>query len=229
MYKAPKLTTLAGIKGTEDSKRIIEKIWKYWKYAYANRNNTCFPLNNYITGLKNKDMDSNTFFNCVNNFYILEEIIPKVFCKNMLSGKESYWNSPTDFYNNPEESLFNSITYRMKQACRIKGRISTDAPAIMFCCMADVYDRSVSMLDEFFDNCKPIDSNNCNPYKNFDNISKVSKNILKSIESYISDLDDSSIKDLLKLLTEYHVWLYCTTWENPNDKYLELIKNICVK
>ena len=229
MYKAPKLTTLAGIKESEDNKRIIEKVWKYWKYAYANRNNTCFPLNNYITGLRNRDTDSNTFCNYVNGLYLIEELIPKMFCNNMLSGDSSYWNSPTDFYNNPEESLFDSIIYRMKQACKNKDRIVSNASEIMFCCLAEVYDRSTTMLDEFFDNCKPIDTSNCKPYKNADKISKVSKEIMKSVEPYTESLDDTSIKDITKLLTEYHIWLYCTTWEDPKDKYVSLVKEICVK
>lgn len=230
MYNPPSLTKLSGIDIKDDIKKIIDKLWKYWKYSYTNRNNTCFPLNNYIIALKNRDISSEVFTDIADNIYLDECIIPEYFCLNIISGQPSYWNTPSDYHNNLEESIFNSLIYNIRLNCRKNDRIIRNANSLIYKCLAEIYDRNYNMLNDFFDKCKLVAETKPEQFKemNLDKISKTElsklyKKIKQIVLPHIKHIDSEYINTIVDYLFKYNIWLNCLTWEKSIDKYNEVI------
>lgn len=213
-YKVPSLTALANLDAGDDCKKTIDKVYKTWKEAYKNRSNTCFGLNNYIAVFRAKDMSFTTFSRHVDTYY-LEYLIPKLLC-NSVSNKEQ------------EQEIFGSLIYRGRLNCKKDERVVTNASDIMYSILAEVFDHNVDMLDEFFENVKPIEKKqkqlgeldfNITEPKQFKNI----EILHKIVTPYSKDLDKESIEYLKNIVVKYHIWLHAITWEDGPAKYHTLV------
>lgn len=214
MYKIPSLTKIAQLSQSEDCKKTIDKVYKAWKEAYKNRSNTCFGLNNYISVFRAKDMSFTTFSRHVDTYY-LDYLIPKLLC-NSVSDKEQ------------EQEIFGSLIYNGRLNCRKDERIVTNASDIIYGILSEVFDHNVDMLDEFFENIKPIEKKqkqlgeldfNITDPKQFKDIGILHK----IVDPYSKDLDEESITYLKNIVVKYHIWLHAITWEDGPDKYHALV------
>lgn len=213
-YKVPSLTALANLDAGDDCKKTIDKVYKTWKEAYKNRSNTCFGLNNYIAVFRAKDMSFTTFSRHVDTYY-LDYLIPKLLCDSV-SNKEQ------------EQEIFGSLIYRGRLNCKKDERVVTNASDIMYSILAEVFDHNVDMLDEFFENVKPIEKKqkqlgeldfNIIDRKQFKNI----EILHKIVAPYSKDLDEESIAYLKNIVVKYHIWLHAITWEDGPAKYHTLV------
>jgi hypothetical protein len=214
MYKIPSLTKIAQLSQSDDCKKTIDKLYKAWKEAYKNRSNTCFGLNNYISVFRAKDMSFTTFSRHVDTYY-LEYLIPKLLCDSV-SSKEQ------------EQEIFGSLIYRGRLNCRKDERIVVNASDIIYSILSEVFDHNIDMLDEFFENIKPIEKKqkqlgeldfNITDPKQFKNI----EILHKIVDAHSKDLDEVSVTYLKNIVVKYHIWLHAITWEDGPEKYHTLV------
>lgn len=218
MYKPPLLSELANLKQSEDPIKTINKIRKTWKEAYINRNNTCFGLNNYIQIFQVKDMTFNLFIEHLNRYYT-EYLIIKLF-GSFLSIAEK------------ETNIFGHLIYKARINCRKNDRVSKNAINIIYGILSEIYDRSVDMLDEYFENCNSINVTKQIQLPEFNfqiktikELNKYRNKIDQLVIPYINNLDEESKIYLKDIAFKYYIWLNAITWNNGCEKY-NLVLNL---
>lgn len=214
MYKIPSLTKIAQLSKSDDCKKTIDKLYKAWKDAYKNRSNLCFGLNNYISVFQTKDMSFTTFSRHVDTYY-LEYLIPKLLCYSVSDSEQ-------------EQEIFGSLVYRGRLNCRKDDRVVVNASDIMYSILSEVFDHNIDMLDEFFENIKPIEKKqkqlgeldfDITDPKQFKNI----EILHKIVDNYSKGLDEESIIYLKNIVVKYHIWLHAITWEDGPARYHALV------